>query len=162
MLAIFVFLRIERVNNPKNLTVLQRVLELDLLGTAFLIPCVVCLLLALQWGGAEYPWNSPTIIGLFVGFGLMAIIFVGIQLWKGDKGTLPPRLFKNRDVLCAMLFAVFFGAAFFPLIYYLCESAAGYAAGGRGGPKLTASQPSTSRPSRATAPSRRASSSCPS
>ena len=122
MLAILAFLKIDRVNNPNNATVLERILELDLLGTFFLIPAVVCLLLALQWGGTEHPWNSPTIIGLFVGFGVMAIIFVGIQLWKGDKGTLPPRLFKNRDVLCAMLFAVFFGAAFFPLVYYLCKS----------------------------------------
>ena len=121
MLAIFFFLHINRVNNPDNASVLSRILELDLLGTFFLIPAVVCLLLALQWGGAEHPWNSPTIIGLFVTFGVLAIIFVCIQLWKGDDGTLPPRLFKNRDILCAMLFAVFFGAAFFPLVYYLCK-----------------------------------------
>jgi len=157
MLAILLFLHIDRVNNPENMTVVQRILELDLLGTFFLIPAVVCLLLALQWGGAEYPWNSSTIIGLFVGFALMTIIFIGIQVWKGDKGTLPPRLFKNRDVLCAMLFAVFFGAAFFPLIYYLCKSPTCR----QKGPGLTAAQLSTSKPSKATAPSRRASSCCP-
>jgi MFS family permease len=121
MLVIFLFLRIDQKQNEAGLTVVQRVLSLDLLGTAMLVPSIVCLLLALQWGGTDYAWNSSVIIGLFVGFALMAIVFVGIQIWKGDKGTLPPRLFKNRDVLCAMLFAFFFGAAFFPLVYYLCK-----------------------------------------
>lgn len=121
MLAIFLFLHIDRKHDNGGLTVVQRILSLDLLGTAMLVPAIVCLLLALQWGGTEHAWNSSVIIGLFVGFALMILIFIGIQIWKGDKGTLPPRLFKNRDVLCAMLFAFFFGAAFFPLVYYLCK-----------------------------------------
>ncbi|KAL2119613.1 hypothetical protein VTJ04DRAFT_6574 [Mycothermus thermophilus] len=118
MLAIFLVLHIKQKRN-ENLTVMQRILRLDLPGTAMLIPAVVCLLLALQWGGTEHPWNSSVIIGLFVGFGLMIIVFIGIQIWKGDQGTLPPRLFKNKDVVCAMLFCFFFGAGFFPLVYYI-------------------------------------------
>lgn len=97
----------------------EKILKLDIIGTATLIPAVICLLLALQWGGSTYPWNDSRIIGLFVGFAALAAIFIGIQLWKGDEATLPPRFFKNRNVLSAMLFSLFFGAAFFPLIYYL-------------------------------------------
>ncbi|KAF0321758.1 major facilitator superfamily transporter [Colletotrichum asianum] len=119
MVFVFFLLHLSRKNNPEGKTLVQRLMQLDLIGTAIFIPAIVCLLLALQWGGAEYPWKSAKIIGLFVGFGLMIIIFIGIQLWQGDKGTLPPYLFKNRNVVCAMLFACFFGAAFFPLIYYL-------------------------------------------
>lgn len=119
MAAIFFFLKINRVDNPEGLTFLERILRLDLAGTAMLIPAVICLLLALQWGGTEHAWNSSVIIGLFVGFALMIGAFAVIQVWKGDRGTLPPRLFKNRDVVCAMLFAFFFGAGFFPLVYYL-------------------------------------------
>ena len=121
MIAIFFFLHIDRVENPDQETWWQRILRLDLLGTAMLIPAIICLLLALQWGGTEYAWNSSVVIGLFVGSAVMLGIFVGIQIWKGDKGTLPPRLFKSRDMLCAMMFACFFGASFFPLVYYLCE-----------------------------------------
>ncbi|EQB55479.1 major facilitator superfamily transporter [Colletotrichum gloeosporioides Cg-14] len=119
MVFVFFLLHLSRKNNPEGKTLVQRLMQLDLIGTAIFIPAIVCLLLALQWGGTEYPWESAKIIGLFVGFGLMIIIFIGIQLWQGDKGTLPPYLFKNRNVVCAMLFACFFGAAFFPLIYYL-------------------------------------------
>ncbi|TEA18953.1 Efflux pump aflT [Colletotrichum sidae] len=119
MVFVFFLLKLSRKNNPEGKTLLQRLAQLDLLGTVIFIPAIICLLLALQWGGTEYPWKSATIIGLIVGFGLMTIIFIGIQFWQGDRGTLPPYLFKNRNVVCAMLFACFFGAAFFPLIYYL-------------------------------------------
>lgn len=118
MVAIFFFLHVQGQIKSGN-TFREKILRLDLLGASTLIPSVVCLLLALQWGGAEYPWNNSRIIGLFVGFGLLAALFVAIQLWKGDEATLPPRYFRNRNTLSAMLFSFFFGAAFFPIIYYL-------------------------------------------
>lgn len=118
MVAIFFFLHIRGQIKTGN-TFREKILQLDLLGTGTLIPAVICLLLALQWGGAEYPWNDSRIIGLFVGFGLLSILFIAIQLWKGDEATLPPKYFKNRNIVSAMLFSAFFGAAFFPIIYYL-------------------------------------------
>lgn len=124
-LAMFIVTILLHVNRNSDdtlgMTILERILEIDLLGTAIFIPAIVCLILALQWGGAEYAWSDSKIIGLFVGFGLMIVVFVGIQFWKGDKGTLPPRMFKDRNVLAAMMFSLFFGAGFFPLIFYLCE-----------------------------------------
>ncbi|KAH0529176.1 hypothetical protein TsFJ059_003952 [Trichoderma semiorbis] len=120
MLIVVLILHVNRNSEDTlNMTVLARILEIDILGTAIFIPAIVCLLLALQWGGSEYAWSNSKIIGLFVGFGLMIAIFIGIQFWKGDKGTLPPRMFKDRNVLPAMLFSLFFGAGFFPLVYYL-------------------------------------------
>ncbi len=122
MLIVFFFVHVNRnTASSEGQTIKARIMQLDLSGTAIFIPAIICLLLALQWGGADYPWNSAKIIGLFVGFGLMIAIFIGIQFWQGDNGTLPPRLFKNRNVLFSMLFAFFFGAGFFPLIYYLCK-----------------------------------------
>lgn len=122
MVICFFFVKVNRNStDTKDLSILARIRQLDLIGTFIFIPAVICLLLALQWGGTKYPWNNSKIIGLFVGFGLMIAIFIGIQLWQGDRGTLPPRLFKNRNVLPAMLFAAFFGAGFFPMIYYICE-----------------------------------------
>ena len=94
-------------------------MKLDLIGASILIPTVVCLLLALEWGGSTYPWKSSKIIGLFVGSGLLAAIFIYSQIRLGDQATLPPRLFKNRNVSCALAFGFFFGAGFFALIYYL-------------------------------------------
>lgn len=112
-------LKINRDNNPDHLSTRERILKLDLIGASIIVPAVICLLLALQWGGTTYPWSNSRIIGLFVGFALLAIIFIYSQIKLGDKGTLPPRLFKNRNVACALVFACFFGSGFFTLIFYL-------------------------------------------
>jgi predicted MFS family arabinose efflux permease len=117
--VIILYLHIHRDNNPDKLTLPQRILKLDLIGASILVPAVICLLLALQWGGSTYPWKSSKIIGLFVGFGLLAAIFIFSQIKLGDKGTLPPRLFKNRNVVCALAFALFFGSGFFAIIFYI-------------------------------------------
>lgn len=75
-------------------------------------------MLALQWGGTVYAWNSSHIIGLFVGFALMIIIFIIIQIKRGDKATLPLSIFKQRTVAAAGLYVAFIGAGLFVLIYY--------------------------------------------
>ncbi|EMR90742.1 putative mfs toxin efflux pump protein [Botrytis cinerea BcDW1] len=117
--VIVVYLKIHRANNPENLSILARIMKLDIIGTIIIIPAVVCLLLALQWGGTTYPWSSAKIIGLLVGSILLFILFVISQIVLGDKGILPPRFFKNRNTLLAYVFAFLFGAGFFALIFYL-------------------------------------------
>jgi predicted MFS family arabinose efflux permease len=120
MVIAFFFIKVNRnTADTVDQSIMSRIKQLDLAGAAIFIPAIVCLLLALQWGGADYAWSNSRIIGLFIGFALMVGIFIGIQFWKQDKGTLPPRLFKDRNILPAMIFAMFFGAGFFPLIYYL-------------------------------------------
>lgn len=100
-------------------TLMQRIARLDFYGISMFVPGIISLLLALQWGGSTYPWSNSRIIGLFVGAAAMLLIFVGVQLWRGERGTLPPFLFKQRSVLSAMCFGFSFGGGFFPLVYYL-------------------------------------------
>ncbi|RJE26227.1 Major Facilitator Superfamily [Aspergillus sclerotialis] len=100
-------------------TLFERIKQLDFLGATLLIPAVVCLLLALQWGGNRYPWNNSRIIGLFVGFGVLAILFTISQIWLQERATIPPRILKNRTVASSVLFGLFFGGGFFLLVYYL-------------------------------------------
>ena len=120
MILVFLFVNTNR-NDSENLglSVLDRLRQLDIIGVSIFLPGIVMLLLALQWGGTEYAWNNSRIIGLLVGAILALILFAGTQIWAGDKGTLPPRLFKNRNVLLAILFSFFFGAGFFALVFYV-------------------------------------------
>jgi hypothetical protein len=94
-------------------------LKLDLVGASILIPATICLLLPVQWGGSTYAWNNPQIIGLFVAAGCLTLLFIFSQIKLGDKATIPPSLFKNRNTLFAFIFAAGFGAGFYPLIFYL-------------------------------------------
>jgi hypothetical protein len=112
-------LHLHRDEKVASTTVFQRLKELDLIGAAILIPGVICLLLAVQWGGSTYPWNNSRIIGLFVGAGLLLILFAYSQYRLGDQATIPLRLIKQRTVIAACAFTFFFGAGVFDIMYYL-------------------------------------------
>lgn len=103
-------------------TLRQQLAELDLLGSFFFLPAIISLLLALQWGGTKYPWSNGRIIGLLVVFGVLIIVFVGLQWWGQDRATVPPRLAKNRNVWGSAWYALAIGAAYFVLIYYVSLS----------------------------------------
>ena len=58
MVFIFFLLKVpdrETTRLPRR----EKLAQLDPIGVALLLPGVICLLLALQWGGLEYPWYFP-------------------------------------------------------------------------------------------------------
>lgn len=93
--------------------------QFDIIGTIVFIASVVCLLLALQWGGSAYEWSNGRIIALFTLFGALMIAFIFVQIWRQENGTLPPRIIKNRNVWGSSVFTLFLGAAFFAIVYYV-------------------------------------------
>ena len=93
--------------------------QLDPIGSLIFFPGVICLILALQWGGAEYTWKDARIIVLLVLSGVLCLTFVGIQIWKKEGATVPPRLVKQRSIAAAMWFAFFNGAGLMVAMYYL-------------------------------------------
>ncbi|KAG4429728.1 hypothetical protein IFR05_014793 [Cadophora sp. M221] len=107
------------VRKDSGLTFKQKILEIDLLGALFLICAIVCLLLALQWGGTEYPWKNSKVWGCLLGFGLLIIIFIAQQFRRGDRATIPPRIFGQRTVLFASLYSCFLSMGLYAHIYYL-------------------------------------------
>ncbi|OAP60974.1 hypothetical protein AYL99_05978 [Fonsecaea erecta] len=117
--AVFFFFK-----NPErrhsNLTMRQKIGQIDLLGAFFLICAIVCLLLALQWGGVTYPWSDSKVWGCILGFGLLIIVFTGIQLWKGDLATLPPRIMlRQRTIFVCAFFSAFLAMGLYTHIYFL-------------------------------------------
>jgi predicted MFS family arabinose efflux permease len=93
--------------------------QLDPIGNLVFFPGIVCLVLALQWGGSVYPWKSARIIALLILCVLLVLTFIGIQMWKQDGATVPPRLFKNRSISASVWFGFFNGAGMMVMIYYL-------------------------------------------
>jgi hypothetical protein len=85
----------------------EKIRRLDLTGAAIFIPGVIMILMALQWGGVTHPWNSPRIIGLFVGGGILLVLFTAWQWRTGDMAMIPPAVFTQRSVFWACLCAMF-------------------------------------------------------
>jgi MFS family permease len=94
---------------------------LDLIGLAALIPSVVCLLLALQWGGINYTWSDARIIALLVVFAALGVTFIVIEFWQGEKAMLPSRIFTQRSISYASLYGFCSSGAIYVLTYYLPE-----------------------------------------
>ncbi|KAL4760382.1 major facilitator superfamily domain-containing protein [Aspergillus foveolatus] len=109
----------EQNQSSKATPLLDRIKQIDFIGAALLIPCIICLLLALQWGGNKYAWSNGRIIGLFVTFGVLAILTIYSQIKLGDRATLPPRIMTQRSVITSTIYALLFGGSFFVLVYYL-------------------------------------------
>jgi MFS family permease len=102
-----------------QLSIKGQLAQMDLMGTSVFLPGVVSLLLALQWGGTKYAWGSGRIIALLVIGALLLISFVAIQIWLGEKATVPPRIFKNRNIWGCALFGACLGGAFFVMMFYV-------------------------------------------
>jgi MFS family permease len=102
-----------------NITLIQKLKGLDGVGFVLLSGAVTMLLLALQWGGHTYPWDSSTIIGLYAGFGLTLSTFVVWQLYLGSHALIPPSILTNRNVILLFLGALLSNGPFQTIIYYL-------------------------------------------
>lgn len=100
-------------------SVMGRINRLDPLGTIVFLPGMVCLLLALQWGGSKYSWGNARIIVLLILFGLTMIVFVAIQLWKEETATVPPRIISNRSIASGVWYATCIGGSMILFVYFL-------------------------------------------
>lgn len=113
------FFTIQRRGAKTEATFMQQLKKFDLEGTALFLPAIICLLLALQWGGSKYAWGNGRIIALLVIFVLLICGFIAVQWWKQEDATVPPRVFLNRNVWGSALFGAMLGASFFVMVYYI-------------------------------------------
>ncbi|KAF7877214.1 hypothetical protein EAF04_000899 [Stromatinia cepivora] len=119
LLIVLFFLDTYHPITAPSLGLKAKIGQLDLIGTAFLMPSVTCLLLALEWGGSKFAWNSGRIIALFILAGLLAACFIAIQIQQQENATVPPRIFKQRSVLCVAGYSAALGSVFFTMVFYL-------------------------------------------
>lgn len=83
------------------------------------MPSIVCLLLALQWGGSTYAWGNWRIILLFVLFAVLFIVFACIQVFMPNTATVPVRIISQRSIAAATVFMLAVTGAMLMTVYYL-------------------------------------------
>lgn len=97
--------------------------KLDLPGFAIFVPFAIMMLLGLQWGGSEYEWNSPTIIGLLSGSAGIFVIFCIWEYRAGYGAMIPFPVLRKREIwssclTCLVLFASVICTAYYLAIYF--------------------------------------------
>ena len=139
--GVLVFLHVNQQLDKAEGSLFDQIMRFDPIGNVLFISAIICLLLALQWGGTTYDWSNGRIVALFVLFGLLFIAFIAVQVWLGEKATgnshtlqtpsssfpslltylstVPSRVANQRTIRFSSLFALSVGATVFPLIYYL-------------------------------------------
>ncbi len=118
LLAVFLHIPPEMLKREST-TWREKVARMDPVGTFFFLPCIICLLLALQWGGVTYSWANARVIVLLVLAGVLFVIFVVVQWWKGDNATVPGRIYVNRSIIAGSWFSFCNGGAMQTLFYFL-------------------------------------------
>ncbi|WP_291314865.1 MDR family MFS transporter [Corynebacterium sp. UBA2622] len=93
-------------------------LKYDWLGTLFMVVGTTTLILTTTWGGTQYDWSSPTIIGLIVTSVVAWILFVLVEL-RATNPLIPMTLFRNRNMLLTTVAGLVLGIAMMGTLGYL-------------------------------------------
>lgn len=117
-LAIAVIVLFLQLPQPKG-SMREKIARIDFLGTTILICACIAILLAVQWGGNTYAWDSAIIISLFVVGAVLVGALVIVELYYAKEPVIPGYLYSQRTPLSIFVASCFFGMAFFALIYYL-------------------------------------------
>lgn len=93
--------------------------QMDPLGSLLFLPSIICLVLALQWGGITYDWSEWRIILLLCLFAVLLGTFIVVQYFKGDNGTVPARIFFHRSILAGTWFSFCSYGGMMAFVYFL-------------------------------------------
>ena len=106
----------------------------DALGTLTISASIIALTLATSWGGVQYSWTSPIIIGLLIATIMFATLFVFVEK-RAAEPVMPLFLFRNRNFVLAtvggfiVLFAMMAAMSYLPTYFQLAHSMGATAAG---------------------------------
>jgi predicted MFS family arabinose efflux permease len=120
-MLLFLGLRIpEQMSKPKGIQAVKELLQkLDILGFIFFAGSAIQLLLALQYGGNQYSWDSAVVIGLLCGAGGTLVVFAFLEYHKGKGAIIPLLLIRKSFVWCGCLVMFFAITTSFCASYYL-------------------------------------------
>lgn len=97
----------------------KKVALLDLPAFTISLASIICLLLALQWGGTQYPWRNARIIVLFILFGILTGLFAAMEVQKKDDALVPLKIVTQRSIAFGIFFSFCTSGAGFVLEYYV-------------------------------------------
>ena len=117
--AAMVFLFKPQKSTSKATPILRKILRLDPVGNALLLIASIMLFLPLQYNEEGFAWSSARIIGLLVGSGVTAIIFIVWNRFKGDEALIPPKIIGQRSVAVSCVAAFFIYGVMLIHSYYL-------------------------------------------
>jgi EmrB/QacA subfamily drug resistance transporter len=90
----------------------------DYLGAAVLAAATTCLLLGLEWGGQQFPWRSPEVIGAIAACLVFGSWLVAIER-RAAESILPFGLVRESTVAACLAAGLLSSMAMYGLITYV-------------------------------------------
>jgi EmrB/QacA subfamily drug resistance transporter len=92
--------------------------RVDWMGAALILVAFIPFLLALSWGGRDYGWGSPRIVGLLTLSGVGLAAFVAVEA-RASHPILPLGLFRNPTFTRANFALLIVSIAFMGVVSFL-------------------------------------------
>lgn len=92
--------------------------KVDVFGILFMVLATSQLILVTSWGGHDYDWNSPTIVGLIIGTIVTGVVFVLIER-RVSNPIIPIFIFKNPTFVLATVIGLLVGLGMFAAMAFL-------------------------------------------
>ncbi|KAK0739368.1 putative efflux pump antibiotic resistance protein [Apiosordaria backusii] len=100
-------------------TIKQKIAYTRLPEILVLVAALVCLVLALQWGGAVYPWSDGRVVATLTIFAVLTTAFVAVHIFLPGYRTVPTEILRSRSMWFSALFAATSSGAMFVAVTYL-------------------------------------------
>ena len=92
--------------------------SVDVLGAVLLTSAITSIILFTTWGGSEYAWDSPLILGLIVASVVLVASVIAVERRAADP-IIPMHLFRVRSFNIATSVSFILGVAMFGAISFL-------------------------------------------
>jgi EmrB/QacA subfamily drug resistance transporter len=92
--------------------------RIDYLGGGLLGVAATAIILLATWGGTEYSWTSPEVLGLAVLAAAAVAGFISVER-RAEEPMLPLHVFKSRNFSLTMVLTFFVGLALFGALTFL-------------------------------------------
>ncbi|KAJ2716175.1 hypothetical protein H4R19_000803 [Coemansia spiralis] len=110
VVALVMVVALLRIPRPRG-ALRDKIARIDFGGALLSTAGIVLLLLGLAWGGREYEWSAPQVVGTLVSGAVVLVLFV-LYEWRVPVAPIVPlRLFRVQNVVFACVCSTLFGFA---------------------------------------------------
>ena len=92
--------------------------RIDFEGAALVMASATLILLGAVWGGVEYPWGSPTIVGCFAGGAVLLAAFIWWEK-RAEEPILPLSLFSAPIFTVGTALGAIVGVGMYGALFFL-------------------------------------------
>ncbi|KAL1949725.1 hypothetical protein VTO73DRAFT_8606 [Trametes versicolor] len=107
-----------RVHTPKA-SLAEKLAQMDWTGIIVMIGSTVSILLAITWGGLQFPWTSAHVLVPLIVGALGIIVFFVLEMYWLKGPTVPRFFFTNRTTFSGYAGTFFHGIVALATLYYL-------------------------------------------